>query len=123
MSGGVEFNFFKTIANELSGLIEEATEDIAEEAVANIKDHIEANGQISDNEEPGHVHMIETVDHVANSDGSQTVFVGAPYAIYPNYGTRYQPANPFWEPGLQDTHDAMDEALQNVVDAIKDMVK
>lgn len=117
MSSGVEFNFFKDISEELSGLIAEATEYIAEEAVANIQDHIEANGQIETGE------MYDSVDHVANSDGSQTVFVGAPYAIYPNYGTRFQPANPFWEPGLADTVDVMNEALQDVVDTIEGMGK
>lgn len=117
MDEGVLFNFFGNIADELPSLIAEATEYIAEEAVNNVQARIEDNGQIETGE------MYDSVDHVDNGDGSQTVFVGAPYAIYPNYGTRFQPANPFWEPGLDDTKDAMDEALQNLASAIEELGK
>lgn len=112
------FNLFQAIANTLPDAVAQANQDVAAQAVTNIQAHILANGQISDNDEPGHVHMIDTVHTEPVSDGTQNVIVGAPYAAYPNYGTIHQPANPFFEPGLDDTQDAMDAALLNIVDAM-----
>lgn len=109
------FNLFQQIANTLPDAVAQANQDIANQAVDNIKSHILINGQVSDNNEPGHVHMIDTVHTEPQGDGTQNVVVGADYAAYPNYGTRYQAANPFFEPGLQDTQAAIDAALVDIV--------
>lgn len=109
------FNLFQAIANTLPDAVKQANEDVANKAVDNIKAHILINGQVSDNDEPGHVHMIDTVHTEPVSDGTQNVIVGAPYAAYPNYGTVHEPPNPFFEPGLQDTQDAIDAALVDIV--------
>jgi len=109
------FNLFQAIANTLPDAVKQANEDVASKAVTNIQAHILANGQVSDNDEPGHVHMIDTVHTEPVDDGTQNVVVGADYAAYPNYGTVHQPANPFFEPGLQDTQEAIDAALLDIV--------
>lgn len=40
--------------------------------------------------------------------------VGAPYAVYVNYGTRYMHAQPFWEPALRFAKAAYDEEKKKV---------
>lgn len=114
----VVFNLFQAIANTIPEAVAQANQDVADQAVANIQARIIANGQV----ETGT--MLNSVHDEAQSDGSQNVIVdcqneeGEYYAAYPNYGTIHQAANPFFEPGLEDTQDAMDEALAGIVAAM-----
>lgn len=47
------------------------------------------------------------------------VAVGASYGAYVNYGTRYQPAQPFWEPAI----DAVVPSLNAALEAIESQLR
>ena len=47
--------------------------------------------------------MLDSVEVQDTADElTKQVVVGADYAVYQNYGTRYLPPLPFWEPGIED---------------------
>ena len=112
------FNLFGKIADMLPDTVAQANASIADRAVDNIKARIIANGQVETGE------MLNSVHTEAQSDGTQNVVIDAKneegeyYAQFPNYGTVYQPANPFFEPGLDDTQPDIDTALQAILSAI-----
>lgn len=97
-------NKFAELGEILVSASQEAEQNIAKDAVKNIQEHIVANGQVATG------NMLNSVI----ADGN-TVTVGADYAIYQNYGTRYLPPRPFFEPGLDDTQDDIENELQNIV--------
>lgn len=53
-------------------------------------------------------------------DQAAHVAVAAEYAIYVNYGTRYMPAQPFWEPALDAVKPGFDAALSAVEDKLRE---
>lgn len=99
------FNHFGSIALALAAELEVFAEDEANLAVENIQQHIIANGQVDTGE------MLDSVHTEKQEDGTVDVVVGADYGAYQNYGTRFLPARPFFEPGLMDTQADMDEDL------------
>lgn len=104
---GVDFNHFDAIADALISSSQDVTQDIGKAAVQHIQEHIQSNGQVNTG----------TMLNSVTSDG-QTVSVGVDYAVYQNYGTKFLPARPFFEPGLEDTNADMDDAMQKIVDAM-----
>jgi HK97 gp10 family phage protein len=53
------------------------------------------------------VHVItgnlkRSIHRVRLGRGHHRVIVGAYYGVYENYGTRYRPPHPFWEPAIRD---------------------
>lgn len=52
------------------------------------------------------VHVItgrlkRSIHRVRLAKGKHRVIVGAYYGVYENYGTRYRPPHPFWEPSIR----------------------
>lgn len=52
------------------------------------------------------VHVItgnlkRSIHRVRVAKGHHRVIVGAYYGVYENYGTRYRPPHPFWEPSIR----------------------
>lgn len=52
------------------------------------------------------VHVISgnlkrSIHRVRLAKGKHRVIVGAYYGVYENYGTRYRPPHPFWEPSIR----------------------
>ncbi len=109
------FNNFSKIAGALPGVCAEIVSETAVECISNIKGFIRANGQISNITTAGHVHMIDSV-HDENGPNEQTklVIVGAPYAMFPNYGTRFMPGKPFFEPGIEQTRPGFESRLRSI---------
>ncbi len=103
---GVEviFNKFAAIGAILEAASKQAETDIADAAVKHIQEHIIVNGQVETGD------MLNSVVALDN-----TVTVGVDYAVYQNYGTRFLPPRPFFEPGLDDTTDDIDTALEKIV--------
>lgn len=100
----IDFNHFPELANALYEACEQGQNDIAEVAAEHVREHIMANGQVRTGE------MLDSV----SADGD-TVSVGAPYAIYQNYGTRKMAARPFFEPALMQTEEEMEEKLASSI--------
>jgi HK97 gp10 family phage protein len=100
-----EFNHFGEIAEKLPTLMGQVTSRTADKGVQNIQNQIQANGQVRTGR------MLNSVHVEDGEDGDKTIVVGVPYAAYPNYGTRYQPAKPFFEPGLERTKQDLEDAL------------
>jgi hypothetical protein len=48
------------------------------------------------------------------------VAVAAYYGMYQNYGTRYQPGRPFFEPGVEATRSGFDAAMAAIQRAIEE---
>lgn len=116
MSVEVVFNHFPIIANLLDKFLVQAVKTTAFKLQVNIKAQIQANGQIDTG------FMFDSV-YTVTSDGSTYiggehslpeveappddktayVAVGALYGVYQNYGTRYLPPRPFFEPAIDAT--------------------
>jgi HK97 gp10 family phage protein len=88
----------------------------AKDAKKNIQARIRSNGQVRTGFMHDSVYTVTSegsdykggalaFSEVAGPENNQEAFVAvaATYAQYPNNGTRYQPANPFFEPGMEDT--------------------
>ncbi len=92
------FNHFNQIADALPIVLGEIVSEAADECRDNIKGFIRSNGQVKTG------FMLDSV-HVEPGPDELTKFVicGAPYGIFQNYGTRFMPGRPFWEPGIEQT--------------------
>jgi HK97 gp10 family phage protein len=100
------FNHFAQLAAAFEQGTHEGAEQVAQRARDHIKEWIQANGQVRTGT------MLESV--VAEGD---TVMVQAPYAVYQNYGTRFLPARPFFELGLEQTASEMEQLLAEAIQA------
>lgn len=103
------FNHWGQIAAGLQPAISKVVSKTAIDCVANVQGFIRANGQIDTGFMINSVHVEDGPD-----DLTKFVKVGAYYAIYQNYGTRYLPARPFWEPGIAQTQPEFDAALSAI---------
>ncbi len=103
------FNRFQAIADAFPGICGQIVSETATECRDNIKGFIVSNGQVRTG------FMRDSV-HVENGPDEQTKFVivGAPYGVYQNYGTRYIPARPFFEPGIEQTRPGFEARLANI---------
>lgn len=106
----VIFNKFTSLGETLIDECKNTEQNIGNDAVKNIQQHIVANGQVATG------NMLNSV--VADGD---TITVGAEYAVYQNYGTRYLPPRPFFEPGLDDTQDDIEQELERIVSVLESM--
>src|SRR6266581_8232182 len=103
------FNHFGIIADALSIVLGEIVSETATDCRDNIKVFIRSNGQVKTG------FMLDSV-HVEDGPNAQTkvVIAGAPYSVYQNYGTRFIPARPFWEPGIEQTRPGFETRLANL---------
>jgi hypothetical protein len=99
------FNHFATIADAFPQVCAQIVSKTAIDCQGNIQGFIRANGQIDTG------FMLGSV-HVEDGPNEQTKFVvcGAFYGIFQNYGTRYMPGKPFWEPGIEQTRPGFNAA-------------
>ncbi len=103
------FNHFQAIADALPGICGEIVSVTAKDCVTNIQLQMLSNGQYKS----GNMH---DSTHVENGPDEQTrfVIVGAPYGIYQNYGTRFMPGKPFFEPGIEATRPIFEWRLSSI---------
>lgn len=47
-------------------------------------------------------HLKRSIHRIRLARYRHQVVVGAYYGVYENYGTRYRPPHPFWEPSIRD---------------------
>ncbi len=103
------FNHFDTIADALPLVLGNIVSETAVECQQHIKGFIQSNGQVKTG------FMLDSV-HVEDGPNAQTkvVIAGAPYSVFQNYGTRFMPGRPFWEPGIEQTRPGFETRLANL---------
>src|SRR5438034_3942566 len=103
------FNHFGTIADSLPMVLGEIVSETAIECKHNIQGFIISNGQVK----TGHMH---DSTHVEDGPDEQTKFVivGASYGVFQNYGTRFFPGRPFFEPGIEQTRPGLEARLASI---------
>ena len=103
------FNHFAAIANALPKVLAEIVDETADECKHNIQGFIVSNGQV----DTGNM-----LNGIAKEDGpdEQTKYITSAmyYWIFQNYGTRYLPARPFVEPGVEMTRPGFEARLASI---------
>jgi hypothetical protein len=107
------WNKFPQIAALITPACSHIVGATADAAVINIKGFIEANGQVDTGFMLNSVHT-EKVDETTTN-----VVCDAPYAGFQNYGTRYLPPRPFWEPGLELTQSNLEAEISHFEDLLR----
>lgn len=103
------FNHFPQISGQLYTACSQVVSKTAFDCQGNIQGFIRANGQVDTGFMLNSVH----VEDGAN-DLNKFVVVGASYGVYQNYGTRYLPARPFFEPGVEQTRPGFESAINAI---------
>jgi hypothetical protein len=103
------FNHYPAIAASLGVALSQVVSKTAIDMVGNVQGFIRANGQIDTGFMLGSIHVEDGPDKY-----TKFVVCGAFYGVFQNYGTRYLPARPFWEPGIEKTRPEFDAALAAV---------
>ena len=120
-------NGFDDIANKLDTALSQIVRKTAFDGQANIQQHIQSNDQIDTGFMLNSVY-VKTSDESTYKGGekalpeveappdNKTAYIGvaASYGVYQNYGTRFQPARPFFEPGLEETRAGFEAAIARV---------
>ncbi len=132
----VEMDRWAEVLAALDAGVEHAVEQGAIATVAAIQSVIEANGQVATGamlhsvyyrtektstypgDGGGGADLLAEVDAPGHHEAA--ISVAADYAVYQNYGTRYQPARPFMEPGTLDAVPAIDNAFADMEGVIRD---
>lgn len=109
-----DFNKFPEIANKVPGVFAQIVSKGALDCQANIQGFIRSNGQIDTGFMLNSVHV-----EPGASELEKFVVVGAFYGVYQNYGTRYLPARPFFEPGVEKTRPGYEAAAKAVMETFK----
>lgn len=120
-------NGFDDIAGKLDTVLSQIVRKTAFDGQANIQRHIQSNDQIDTgfllnsvyvktDAESSYKGGENALPEVETPPDNKTAYIGvaASYAIYPNYGTRFQPARPFFEPGLEETRQGFEAAIDRV---------
>jgi hypothetical protein len=109
------FNHFGNIADALPLVLAQIVSKTAFDCQGNIQGFIRSNGQIDTG------FMLNSV-HVEDGENEQTKYVicGALYGLFQNYGTRYMPGRPFWEPGIEKTRPGFDAACAAIEAKLKE---
>lgn len=127
------FNRYALIAQLLPGVLSQAVRKTAFDLAANAQQQIQANGSVETgfmlnsvyvrtDEESTYTGGEKAFPEVEQPPNAQTAYVGvaANYAGYVNYGTRFMAAKPFFEPAIERTRPAFDEAIGRVEDHLKE---
>src|SRR5438034_4985532 len=103
------FNHFGAIADAFPVACAGIVDETATECVSNIQGFIVSNGQV----DTGNM-----LNGIAKEDGpdEQTKYITSAmyYWIFQNYGTRYLPARPFVEPGVEMTRPGFEARLASI---------
>ena len=135
------FNHFPALAKALDKTLGEIVSSTARSGESNVKDQIQANQQVDTGfmlESVYHVTVDEStygqggappgdsylLPEVARPEDAMTAYFasGANYSIYQNYGTRFLPPRPFWEPGVEKTRKDFEDDLSKIENALKGAV-
>ena|ERR1700738_2465884 len=128
-----EFNNWDEIAENFADACAEVVEQTADDGAFNVEQQITDNGQVVTGLMRGSVY-INTYDHstygaftgkydekylldqveLPEDRYSAYFAVAASYAWFPNYGTRFQAANPFWEPAIDKTWEDFERHLSEI---------
>jgi HK97 gp10 family phage protein len=120
-------NGFDDIANKLDAALSQIVRKTALDGQANIQRHIQSNDQVDTGKMLNSVY-VKTADESTYKGGedilpeveappdNKTAYigVGASYAIFQNYGTRFMPGRPFFEPGIEETRQGFEAAIARV---------
>ncbi len=134
------FNHFQAIADALPQACGQIVRKTAQECRMNIQHFIVSNGQVLTGFMHDSVYSVTDEGstygqgHPQKGQGplpevggaNQTtayVAVAAPYGIFQNYGTRFIPARPFFEPGIEATRPGFESECQALEQKLKDMVR
>src|SRR6266852_5935155 len=101
-----EFNHFSAIADALRPALAEIVNETADVLVGAIQEQIRSNGQVKTGAMVDGIHKEDGVDEL-----SKNIMSAVDYWVYQNYGTRYIPARPFVEPGIERTRPEFEEKL------------
>lgn len=118
------FNHWGSAAEAIDTAASQVVRKTALDAQGHIQGHIQANDQIDTGFMLGSVYTVTSEgssytggEHalaaVASPPDNKTAYVGvaADYGEAQNYGTRYLPARPFFEPGMDDVRPGFDAAM------------
>jgi len=120
-----DINLFSALADALPDVCSQVVRKTALDAQGNIQAHIQANDQVDTGFMLGSVYT-QTSDGSTYKGGEKAlpeteapedtkttahVAVAAEYGAYQNYGTRFIPARPFFEPGMEEARQGMDAAM------------
>ena len=103
------YNHFPQMGGQLYSACSQVVAKTAFDCQGNIQGFIRANGQVDTGNMLNSVHVEDGA-----SDLNKFVIVGAPYGIYQNYGTRYMPGRPFFEPGVEQTRPGFESAISAI---------
>lgn len=103
------FNHWAEIAAKLQVGCSAIADETADAAVTNIQAQIVANGQVDTG---------DMLNGIAKEDGpddmTKNITSAMYYWIYQNYGTRFIPARPFVEPGMEATGKVLDAKFAGI---------
>lgn len=126
------FNHFGAIADALPQVFGQIVRKTAFDCQGNIQGFIRANGQVDTGFMVNSVYTVtsegstysggeQALPEVGGADQTTAyVAVGANYAIFQNYGTRFQPGKPFFEPGIEQTRPGFDAACSALEDRLRE---
>lgn len=130
------YNHFGKVAKALHPASVQIVKKTAFDAEANIKANIRQNGQVdsgfmlnsvytvtSDGSTyQGRADALPEVPPVPN-DLTAYVAVAARYAVYQNYGTRFLPPRPFFEPGIYKAGYGLENAMRALAAKIEEAAR
>lgn len=126
------FDHFPQISDALHTALSQVIRKTAFDGQANIQRVIQANGQIDTGFMLNSVYVV-TSDSSTYAGGDKAlpevesppddltayIAVAANYGVYQNYGTRFQPARPFVEPGVELTRPGFEQAIAAIESKLK----
>lgn len=133
----VSFNHFPELIEKLHSAEKQIVAETARAGEANVKGQIQANGQVRTGFMLSSVYSVTSEGSTygqastppkdasllpeAGPANETTAYFGvaASYAIYPNYGTRFQSARPFWEPGIEKTRADFQDKFSHLEDYLR----
>lgn len=104
-------NLFPKIAAQLPSRRDRLLADIRDL----LKKRARELAPVSNNNEPGHVHLRDTID--AWIQGSLVILAAsAPYAGFVEYGTRFQSAHPFMTPAIEEARQMLSDRIGELLE-------
>ena len=130
------YNHFGSIAEALHGACAKVVKKTCFDGQANIQGYIRTNGQIDTGFMLNSVY-VRLLDESTYNGGDKAleqveappddvtgyIAVAANYAIWQNYGTRFQKARPFFEPGIEQTRPGFVAAVAAIQDALAEAAR
>ncbi len=130
------FNHFSNIAEALPQVLSQVVRKTAFDAQGHIQGFIRSNGQIDTGFMVNSVYTVtsegstysggeKALPEVGRPDNPQTAYVavGAAYAVYQNYGSRFMPGKPFFEPGIEATRPGFERACAAIEEKLREAAR